>query len=125
MSSPQQLKLPQRLIRDYDRRIIKCFRLLEDLCRKLATFRHHLHFTLHGKHQQLIPNSLRIKTGVRGESADRIIQHTQNALVNERIRQINTTIHSTTQNIADANEYLFTSVTNADYKEIMKWVDET
>ena len=53
-----------------------------------ARFRNHLHFTLHCKHRNLTPISLRVKTCVKGEAANNIIHGTQRALLNVRIKEI-------------------------------------
>ena len=88
MDLPQQLKLPIRLKCEHDVNIIKQFRLLERAKKTLARYKNHLHFTLHCKHKNVFPVSLKLKTTVKGKTANRIIEKAQLALLNERIKQI-------------------------------------
>ncbi|XP_072028121.1 uncharacterized protein [Amphiura filiformis] len=57
----------------------KLTRRLEFLERKSARFRNHLHFTLHCKHQGT-PNSLKLKSSVKGITAERILERAQHQL---------------------------------------------
>ena len=122
MNIPQQLKLPQRLIREYDRPIIQHMRTWEKIEKKTARERNHLHYTLHCKHRRVFPPSLTVKTAVRGRNADKIIHRTQVALLNERIRQIYYRLDILGKQIVDAQEFLFTHVANDIYDEISLWV---
>ena len=126
MSTPQLLKLPLRLIRDYDRTIITTFRESEKLHRSLAKFRNHLHFTLHCKHHGVFPTSLKIKTSMKGTTANNIINQAQRALMNERIKQINTHITCLEGKIQDLEERLSSStLPDATLSEIKEWLNNT
>ena len=124
MDQPQQFNLHQRINREFSRMVVDQFRSLEKLERKSARFANHLHYTLHCKHHGIVPQSLRIKTSVKGPNAARIIHNTQSALMNERIRQINATISTTKRNISDVDECLFTSLPVDVYKEVKSFVTQ-
>ncbi|XP_072017463.1 uncharacterized protein [Amphiura filiformis] len=96
-------------------------RSLEKLERKSARFANHLHYTLHCKHHDVVPPSLRIKSSVKGPNAARIIRNTQLMLMNERIRQIIATISSIKRSISDVDELLFTELPADVYTEAKIW----
>ena len=122
MSTPQQLKLHSRLESEYGRMATKLARRLEFLERKSARFRNHLHFTLHCKHQGVTPVSLKLKSSVKGLTAERILERTQRQLVSERIRQTNSTLDSVKNQISDTDEQLFHLLPSDVYTEVKNWV---
>ena len=77
MDQPQLFNLHKRLDRDFGRIALEDLRLLEKLERKRARFVNHLHFTLHCKHHDIVPPSLKLKTSVRGPIASRNAYHPQ------------------------------------------------
>ena len=125
MATPQLLKLPQRLIRDFDRKVIKIFRELEEDHRAIARFRNHLHFTLHCKHHDVCPTSLKIKTSVRGRAASNIINRAQRALMNERIKQINTKLSIINSKIEENSFELGILVPDEVQVEVTAWCERT
>ena len=82
----------------------------------------HLHFTLHCKHRNVTPVSLRVKTCVKGEAANNIIHRTQRALLNVRIKEINFKIRTFNGLIAEINEELFTSLPSDMHTEVTNLV---
>ena len=87
MDYPQQLNLHRRLELDHGRIALTNFREWEKVKRHLARYSNHLQFNLHCKHNGLTPNSLRIKTGIRGPAANKIIERAQRQLVSVRIKE--------------------------------------
>ena len=124
MSTPQPLKLPQRLSNDFDRTVIKRFREWEKMERKLAAFRNHLHFTLHCKHHGVFPRSLTLNCSMKGAGVEKILQRTQRALTNERITRIKQQIRFYQDKKDDCDEYLFTHLTNGVYTEVYNWMKQ-
>ena len=122
MTSPQLLKLPLRLRRDYDQKILDLMRRWEKTERKVARQRNHLHYTLHCKHHRVFPPSLVIKTSMKGANAEKIIKKAQIALINERIRHIYHTLDLLANQILEFDEFLFTSLPGETYDEIKEWV---
>ena len=88
----------------------KLSRRLEFLERKSARFRNHLHFNLHCKHQGVVPVSLKLKSSVKGITAERILERAQRQLVSERIGQTISTLDSVKNQIATStSNYLIAS----------------
>ena len=77
MNIPQALNLHKRLELDHGQMTLIQVREWEKLERLSARFRNNLHFTLHCKHRNVTPVSLRVKTCVKGEPANSIIHRTQ------------------------------------------------
>ena len=121
MMDPSTSKLPKRLNSEPDRKIIKNFRKWEQLERKIAAFRNHLHFTLHCKHHDVVPPSLKLKCAMRGRNADTILQRAQRALINERVNEIKRKLEEFEKQRAEADEFLFTTI-NHEYDEIKRWM---
>ena len=125
MMNPSTFKLPQRLSHVPYWKIIKSFRLWETHEKKIATFRNHLHFTLHCKHHKVTPPSLTLKCAMRGRNTEIILQRAQRALTNERINDIKRKLIDFELNRADADEYLFTHLPSDVYTEIKVWMKRT
>ena len=122
MSTPQQLKLPQLLEREFDRMIIKKFREWEKIEHKIAAFQNHLHFTLHCKHHGIFPPSLTLKCSMKGKGVDHILIKAQKQLTNERITRINRQLDYYNNIKSDIDEYLFTNLTGTYYEETKQWM---
>ena len=122
MSSPQQFKLPKRLDIEFDRMILKRFREWEKIERKLASFRNHLHFTLHCKHHGIFPPSLSLKCSMKGPGIEKILFRTQKALMNERITRIKKQLDYYEGLRSNCDEYLFTRLPNSCYQEVRHWM---
>ena len=122
MSTPQLLRLPQRLEREFDRMIIKKFREWEKLEHKIAAYQNHLHFTLHCKHHGIFPPSLTLKCSMKGKGVNYILEKAQKQLTNERITRINRQLDYFKNLRADIDEYLFTNVPGCYYDEIKRWM---
>ena len=122
MNIPQALNLHKRLELDHGRMTLIQVREWDKLKRLSARFRNHLHFTLHCKHRNVTPVSLRVKTCVKGEAANNIIHRTQRALLNVRIKEINFKIRTFNGLIADKNEELFTSLPSDMHTEVTNCV---
>ena len=121
MKNPSTFKLPKRLDNIPDWRIIQHFRTWEKLEKKIAAYRNHLHFALHCKHHDVIPNSLKLKCAMKGRNAQRIIERAQKALLNERVSEINTKLLEMEAKRAESDEFLFTHCSNGTYTEIKDW----
>ena len=121
MKNPSTFKLPQRLDHEPDRRIVQQFRTWEKLEKKIAAHRNHLHFTLHCKHHNVIPVSLRLKCAMKGRNAQNIIEKAQKGLLNERISEINKKLLEMEAQRADADEFLFMHCSTETYSEIKEW----
>ena len=121
MNIPQALNLHKRLELDHGRMTLIQVREWEKLERLSARFPKHLHFTLHCKHRNVTPVSLRVKTCVTGEAANKIIPRTQRALLNVRIKEINFKIRTFNGLIADTNEELFTSLPSDMHTEVINY----
>ena len=122
MSTPQLLRLPQRLDREFDRMIIKKFREWEKLEHKIAAHQNHLHFTLHCKHHAIFPPSLKLKCSMKGKGVDYILNKAQKQLTNERITRINRQLDYFNNLKTDIDEYLFTNLPGVYYDEIKQWM---
>lgn len=81
-----QLNLHRRLRDGYD--ILKSVRDYEKTARKIARFRNHLHFSLHCKHHDVTPVSLKLNSSVKGSQADRILRRAERSLLNVRITDV-------------------------------------
>ena len=88
---------------------VKQVRKLEDTSRKLARFRNHLHFSLHCKHHDVTPRSLKLNSTVQGCKADNILKRAERALLNVRIGQITGKI----KRIKDDSASLTTAITSS------------
>ena len=121
MSNPSTFKLPQRLAHETDKRVIQHFRKWEKTEKKIATFRNHLHFTLHCKHHDVTPPSLKLKCASKSREATQIIERAQKALINERINNIKRKLKTFGSQKSEADEFLFTHSTE-NYTEIHEWM---
>ena len=83
-----QSNFHQKLREDYGFGILKDVRDYEKTVRKEARFRNHLHFSLHCKHHDVTPISLKLKSTARGKQADRILRRAEKNLLNVRISDI-------------------------------------
>ena len=66
---------------DYGTDCLKNVRLLERNGKKIARYRNHLRFSLHCKHQDIIPVSLRLSSTVKGNKANNILRRGEKALL--------------------------------------------
>ena len=119
---PSTLKLPQLLSHEPDRKIIENFRVWESNEKKIATIRNHLHFTLHCKHHDVTPPSLKLKCAMKGHNADLILKRAQKALTNERINDIKRRLATFEDARSSAEEYLFTQLPSDTYYETKVWM---
>ena len=55
--------------------------ILEKTACKISRFRNHLHFSLHCKHHNVIPVSLKLSTTVKGNKEEKILNRTEKALL--------------------------------------------
>ena len=122
MSTTEQSKLPKRLHRDFDRMVMKRFREWEKAEHKLAAFRNHLHFTMHCKRTGLYPPSLKLKSSVKGQNAEKILLRAQRALLNERIRLIYKQLDYYNRLRASADEFLFSTLPADLYADTHAWM---
>ena len=122
MMDPSTLKLPQRLALEPDRKIIKSFREWEKYEKLSATFRNHLHYTLHCKHHGVTPPSLKLKSAMKGRNADLILQRAQRALTNERINDIKRRLQHFKSESAGSDEFLFSVLPSDVYSEIKQFM---
>ena len=72
---------------NYGKSCLDDIRRLEVTVIKIARHRNHLRFNLHCKHHSVIPQSLHLKSAVKGSKADNILRRTERALLNVRIGQ--------------------------------------
>ena len=122
MMDPSTSKLPKRLALEPNRKIIDSFRVWERNVKKMATYRNHLHFTLHCKHHNVTPPSLKLKSGMKGRNADLILKRAQKCLINERINDIKRKLCGFTSVISGSDEFLFTELPSNTYCEIKTWM---
>ena len=120
--NPSEYKLPKRLNAEYDRKIITSFRQWEKLEKKIAAFRNHLHFTLHCKHHEVTPPSLKLKCAMKGPAIDAILGTAQRALCRQRITDILGKLEDFESRRAEADEFLFTILDNDRYAETKEWM---
>ena len=122
MMDTSTFKLPQRLNLEPDRKIISNFRTWEKNVKKLASYRNHLHFTLHCKHHNVIPVSLRLRSSCKGGRFQCILRKAEKLLMNERINEINKTISVLKGITSTCNEYLFENLNGNLYEEVSAWM---
>ena len=68
-----EMNLFQSIRNQYNQNGLRTVRRLEEVCGKLARFRSHLKFNLRCKDEAITPVSLKIKTNVKGNKAEKII----------------------------------------------------
>ncbi len=122
MDLPQQLNLHQRLLSDHGGMAENTFREWEKVERAIARYSNHLHFTLHCKHHNVFPVSLKIKSSMRGKEAKRIITNTQKALTSLRIKEIIYKRDVLKNKSAAINEKLFGLLPCDVFTEVQMWV---
>ena len=93
-------------------------RNLERNTRKLARFRNHLRFSLQGKHTNVTPVSLRLKSNFESFEAKRILARAEKASTNERICLINFTINGIERKIANLHDKLRSELRASLYQEV-------
>ncbi|XP_072036219.1 uncharacterized protein [Amphiura filiformis] len=76
----------------FGRDCLQQVRTYEKTARKIATWRNHLRFNLRCLHEEITPRSIKLKSNVSGHRANKILQHAERKLLNERVRQVNFTI---------------------------------
>ena len=75
-------------VRDaYGKVCLDNIRHLEKTGKKIARYRNHLRFSLHCKHQNITPTSLRLSSPIKGNKADNILRKAERSLLNVRIGQ--------------------------------------
>ncbi|XP_072033196.1 uncharacterized protein [Amphiura filiformis] len=82
---------------DYGKDCLDNIRHLEKTGQKIARYRNHLRFSLHCKHQNITPVSLRLSSTVKGRKADNILRRAERALLNVRVGQIVNKINNLNQ----------------------------
>ncbi|XP_072033573.1 uncharacterized protein [Amphiura filiformis] len=82
---------------DYGKDCLNNVRLLERNGKKIARFRNHLRFSLHCKHLDITPVSLRLSSTVKGNKANNILRSAERALLNVRVGQIVNKINNLNQ----------------------------
>ena len=123
MMDPSTFKLPKRLSLEPNRTIIDSFHAWERTVKKSATFRNHLHFTLHCKHHNVTTPSLKLKSGMKGRNVDEILKRAQRALVNERINETKRKLEKFKSIISDSDEFLFTELPSDLYSDTKQWME--
>ena len=84
--------LHSKLYRQHGREVVVGLRRLEKTERKLARWINHRHFNIRCARSDVMPNNIRLKSSVRGETSDKILRKTERKLLEVRIRQCTYTI---------------------------------
>ena len=98
---------------------LKLVQNLEKTVRKVANYRNHLRFTIRCYHNNLTPKSLHLSSPIKGYKASRILHRAEKYLINERIRQINSTLRFLNEKVIDIKEELFTTLPSEAYDRII------
>ena len=106
---------------------LKEVRQLENMVRKIARYKNHLHFTLRCKHQGLTPVSLKLKTSLKVPKAIEIVTKAEKDLLDLRVRDINYRLELFQDSRRDLRESLFSTTTMAGrpelYDQVMAFMD--
>jgi len=96
----------------------------EKLLRKLADYRNHLRFNLRCRQQGLIPNSLRLKSTIKGHRAEEILRNAHKKLLSERIRQTQFTIEAISHKIDQTKQKLSKLLPETLFEEVARLVNK-
>ena len=92
MLSSRKRIIPLYIHKEYSQESVKLWQKWERSEKKMVDFKNHRRFTLRCLDSNIIPVSLKLKRNIRTPRPSNVIKKTERALLNERIRTINSTI---------------------------------
>jgi hypothetical protein len=95
------MNLHHDIRQEYGQEVVRTVRNLENTTKKIARYNNHLRFSLHCKHHNVTPNSISLRSTVKGKKAEEILQKAERALLGARIGQINYKLKTLDNNRVD------------------------
>ena len=108
--------------RQHGREVVKGLRELEKTANKIARWKNHRHFNVRSVHNNVTPNSLRLKTSVKGITAQKIIKQAEKKLTNLRISQCSFTIDKLQDKKDELEINLFKHLSQEERQEVETFV---
>ena len=99
MIPEQENKFFSYILRQHGREVLKIVRKGEKALGKLARWQNPKHFNIRCRIDDVIPNSLKLRTCMKGVKTMKIIRNAERKLLLERIRQCDFTIRKCEENL--------------------------
>ena len=119
---PEIENLHSRLHRQHGRDVVQGLRELEKTTNKIASWTNHRHFNVRCVHNNVTPNSIRLKTSVKGDAAQKILRKTERKLTNIRISQCNFTVNKLEDQKKELEDKLFTKLSTEEKQEAKAFI---
>ena len=119
---PEIENLHSRLHRQHGRDVVKGLRELEKTARKIANWRNHRHFNVRCVHNNVTPTSIRLKSSVKGEAAQKILRKTEKKLLNVRIRQCTYTLEKLEEKKEATKDRVLKELSDNDKQEVEEFI---
>ena len=119
---PEIGNLHSRLHRQHGRDVVKGLRELEKTAGKIARWKNHRHFNVRCVHNDVTPNSIRLKSSVKGDTAQKILRKTEKKLTNLRISQCTYTINKLEDRKKDLEDKLISQLTDEQGQEAKAFI---
>ena len=120
--NPEIENLHSILHRQHGREVVKGLRELEKTTKKIANWKNHRHFNVLCVHSNVTPPSIRLKSSVKGEAAQKILRKTEKKLLNVRIRQCNYTINKLEEGKSEIENKLFEQLSAWEKQEVSDFI---
>ena len=79
------MSLHSTIRNEYGQECVKLVWDNENTAKKIASFRNYLRFTLHCKHHDVTPISLKLTSNIKGQKANNILRRAEKQLLSVRI----------------------------------------
>ena len=92
---------------------------------KLARWQNHKHFNIRCRYNNITPNSLKLRTCMKGVKTMKIIHNAEKKLLQERIRQCNFTIRKYEESVKELKSSLQSKVSTEINNQILTLFEKT
>ena len=104
--------------------LARIFDVLEKTANKIARWKNHRHFNVRCVHSNVTPNSIRLKSNIKGTTAQKILKQAEKKLTNLRISQCSFTINKLEDRKKEIEDELFKKLSAKDREEVQSFVLE-
>ena len=100
------------------------FRLWEKLRLRASEYKNHRIFTLRCLHNDLIPDSIKLKSTLKSTRANKILRKAEKELLQTRIKSINFTLDNTSKQLEECRSQLAAIISTQRLRECQDFIDK-
>ena len=125
MFPEQETNVFDCILRQHGREVLKMVRKGEKTLGKLARWQNHKHFNIRCRYNNITPNSLKLRTCMKGVKTMKIIHNAEKKLLQERIRQCDFTIRKYEESVKELKSSLQSKVSTEINNQILTLFEKT